>query len=204
MDLNPNEMRALGCLIEKQMTTPEYYPMTLNSLVTACNQKSNRDPVVELTDTEVLEAVDGLRDRGLARTVHGKGDRTLKYRHVANEVLHIDDRQAALLAVLLLRGDQTLGELRSRTGRYVEFADLDEVAADLASLAAAETPLATRLERRPGEKEARYRQLLGETEVSPDWEAPAPGADDRIAELEEELAELRARVTRMEGELGLG
>ncbi len=206
MDLNLTapELRVLGCLIEKEMTTPDYYPMTLNSLVAACNQKSNRDPVVEFTDTEVLDAIDSLRDRGLARTVHGKGDRALKYRHVANEQLEVDERQAALLAVLMLRGEQTLGELRSRTERYVEFDDLDGVAGELAALSVLETPLAMRLERRPGEKEPRYCQLLGVAgEFVPDDMASAVGGDDRISELEAELDELRERVARMERELGL-
>jgi uncharacterized protein YceH (UPF0502 family) len=186
------------------MTKPDYYPMTLNSLVTACNQKSNRTPVVDFSETEVLEAVDQLRDRGLARTVHGKGDRALKYKHVAPETLEVSARQGALLAVLALRGPQTLGELRSRTGRYVEFADLDDVAAELAALAAAEEPRVARLERRPGEKESRYRHLLGGTDPEPNAAAPSPAAKaDRIAELEDELDELRQRVARMESELGL-
>lgn len=202
MDLNDREMRVLGCLIEKEMTTPDYYPMSLHSLAAACNQKSNREPVVDYDETEVLEAVDALRDRGLARTVHGKGDRVLKYKHVAGEALEITDRQSALLAVLLLRGDQTLGELRGRTGRYVEFADLDDVAAELAAMAAAETPLVARLDRRPGEKEARYRQLLGE--ASPDFEVAVVEQDaDRLSRFEEELRELRERVARLELELGV-
>jgi len=215
-DLSEHELRVLGCLIEKEMTTPDYYPMTLNAIVMACNQKSNREPVVNYSDTEVVEAVDRLRDRGLARTVHGKGDRALKYRHVATDTLEINERQAALLAVLMLRGDQTTGELRGRTGRYVEFASLDEVAAELVELSAMEAPLAMRLERRPGEKEARYRQLLG---ALAGWEPAAPDPvpaaamresgpiaeveADRILELETELAELRERVARMERELGL-
>ncbi|MDX2344764.1 MAG: YceH family protein [Acidimicrobiia bacterium] len=208
MELTDGEARVLGCLIEKEMTTPDYYPMTINSLASACNQKSNRSPVVDYTDTEVTEAVDSLRHRGLARTVHGKGDRSLKYKHVAGEILKITRRQTALLAVLLLRGEQTLGELRNRTGRYVEFADLDDVAVELASLAAAEEPRAEMLMRRPGEKESRYRHLLGaagvETEQS-DFPLADEGDEDhgRVAELESELAVLRDRVTRMERELGL-
>jgi uncharacterized protein len=215
-DLSEPELRVLGCLIEKEMTTPDYYPMTSNAIVMACNQKSNREPVVNYSETEVVEAVDRLRDRGLARTVHGKGDRALKYRHVAKDTLEIGERQAALLAVLMLRGDQTLGELRGRTGRYVEFASLDEVATELMELSGREVPLAMRLERRPGEKEARYRQLLGAVagQAAPGVDAVAaatvrePAAvarveADRILELETELAELRERVARMERELGL-
>ena len=205
MDLTDNELRVLGCLIEKEMTTPEYYPMTVNSLGAACNQKSNRNPVVEFTETEVIAALDRLRERGLARTVHGKGDRALKYKHVAPEILEVTGRQGALLAVLMLRGEQTLGELRSRTGRYVEFADLDDVATELAALAAAEEPRVERLERRPGEKEARYRHLLGGSRVDVESEeVPQPDPrPDRISELEVELNELRQRIARMESELGL-
>ena len=205
MELTEQEVRVLGCLIEKEMTTPDYYPMSLNALLAACNQKSNRDPVVDYAETEVLEAVDGLRDRGLARTVHGKGDRVLKYRHVAQDTLEVSMRQTALLAVLLLRGPQTLGELRTRTGRYAEFTDLDEVADELATMAVAEEPLTQRLERRPGEKESRYRHLLG-GELPDGGGAPAPietSDSDRVDQLQRELDELRSRLLRIETELGL-
>jgi uncharacterized protein YceH (UPF0502 family) len=212
MDLTNSELRVLGCLIEKEMTTPDYYPMTVNSLMAASNQKSNRSPVVDYSETEVIDAVDRLRERGLARTVHGKGDRALKYKHVAGEVLEISTRQTALLAIMLLRGPQTLGELRSRTGRYTEFVDLADVAAELEAMAAAEEPTVAMLQRRPGEKESRYEHLLGgETagrvdenphDYSLPLEGPSP-AVDRVAELEAELEELRARVARMETELGL-
>jgi uncharacterized protein YceH (UPF0502 family) len=207
MKLTDREARVLGCLIEKAMTTPDYYPMTVNSLASACNQKSNRAPVVEYSETEVVAAVDGLRQHGLARTVHGKGDRSLKYKHVVGEILEVAPRQSALLAVLLLRGAQTLGELRTRTGRYTDFVDLDDVADELAHLAAAEEPRVEMLARRPGEKESRYRHLLGE-ETGVEIPGVPPVADEhddegRVAELEAELAELRERVTRMERELGL-
>ncbi len=214
MELTDRELRVLGCLIEKDMTTPDYYPMSLNSLVMACNQRSNREPVVDYSETEVLGAVDHLRNFGLARTVHGKGDRVLKYKHVAGEILEITPRQAALLAVLALRGPQTLGELRTRTGRYVEFDNLAEVEAELDALARAEEPRVERLERKPGEKESRYRQLLGDVESDPagadEQSEMAPTVDldrnadaGRVAELEAELGELRERVARMERELGL-
>ena len=209
MDLTDIELRVLGCLIEKEMTTPDYYPMTINSLQAASNQKSNRAPVVDYSETEVVAAVDLLRERGLARTVHGKGDRALKYKHVAGETLEISPRQAALLAIMLLRGPQTLGELRSRTGRYTEFAGLAEVASELDAMAGAEEPTVAMLERRPGEKESRYRHLLGgadgAVDTLPARQAPdlAGGDAERVAELERELADLRARVARMETELGL-
>lgn len=209
MQLSSKEIRVLGCLIEKEMTTPDYYPMTINSLLAACNQKSNRSPVVDYTEVEVVEAVDGLRELGLARTVHGKGDRALKYRHVATEVLELNGEQAAILAVLLLRGPQTVGEIRTRTGRYVEFDSLADVADQLLFLQEAETPLAEMLQRRPGEKESRYRHLLGgedSTERLPvalEQDAAEPGDAERVSLLESELASLRDRVARMERELGL-
>jgi uncharacterized protein YceH (UPF0502 family) len=209
MQLSSKEIRVLGCLIEKEMTTPDYYPMTINSLQAACNQKSNRSPVVDYTEVEVVQAVDGLREFGLARTVHGKGDRALKYRHVATEVLELNREQAAILAVLLLRGPQTVGEIRTRTGRYVEFASLAEVAEQLLFLQEAETPLAAMLERRPGEKESRYRHLLGGDDASEavpppvERDAAESGDAERVAQLESELASLRERVARMERELGL-
>jgi len=203
MELTAPEMRVLGCLIEKQATTPDYYPMSLNSIVMACNQRSNREPVVDYTESEVQDALDGLRERGLARTVHGKGDRVLKYKHVADDTLEINTAQKALLAVLLLRGPQTAGELRTRTGRYCEFSGLDEVTSELAALAGRDEPLAERLERRPGEKEPRYSHLLGGMPVDLAPAIPADLESTRVEQLEAELRELRARVARMESELGL-
>lgn len=210
MELTDREARVLGCLIEKEMTTPDYYPMTVNSLASACNQKSNRSPVVDYRATEVIDAIDQLRGRGLARTVHGKGERSLKFKHVVTEVLEVTPRQAALLAVLLLRGAQTLGELRSRTGRYTEFVDLNDVADELALLAGAAEPRVEMLLRRPGEKESRYRHLLADRTAAGDQAAAVPQGiaaaevdESRVAELETELAELRERVSRMERELGL-
>ena len=210
MHLSSMEIRVLGCLIEKEMTTPDYYPMTVNALQAACNQKSNRSPVVDYTEVEVVQAVDGLREQGLARTVHGKGDRALKYRHVAAEVLDLSTEQAAVLAVLLLRGPQTVGEIRTRTGRYAEFASLAEVGDQLRTLQEAETPLVEMLRRRPGEKESRFRHLLGGDEPADAGtalpEPPAGVVDDeieRVADLERELSSLRDRVARMERELGL-
>jgi uncharacterized protein YceH (UPF0502 family) len=205
MNLTDSEIRVLGCLIEKEMTTPDYYPMTVNGLQAACNQKSNRSPVVEYSENDVVRALDELREKGLARTVHGKGDRALKYRHVATEVLELTAPQAALLAVLLLRGPQTVGELRTRTGRYTDFDNLEQVVAELNTMQAAEEPLVEMMARRPGEKESRYRHVIGGTAEpeDPAVEAPVAEQDDRVALLEAEVETLRSRVTRMERELGL-
>lgn len=205
MNLSELEIRVLGCLIEKEMTTPDYYPMTVNSLQAACNQKSNRAPVVDYSESDIVVALDELRDKGLARTVHGKGDRALKYRHVAAEILGLTPPQAALLAVLLLRGPQTVGELRTRTGRYTEFDNLDAVVAELRAMEGAEEPLVEMIPRRPGEKEPRYRHLMGVPSVEDEVTDAQPIAaqDDRVAMLEAELAMLRDRVARMERELGL-
>jgi uncharacterized protein YceH (UPF0502 family) len=206
MPLRDNELRVLGCLIEKSMTTPEYYPLSLNALLAACNQRSNREPVVAYDEATVVEALDGLRERGLCRSVQRPGQRTGKYRHAVDEVLHVDDEQAAVLAVLMLRGPQTLGEVRTRTERYHEFASLAEVADVLGGLASRAEPLAERLERRPGEKEPRYGHLLGMEDEAGAPEAdgegvPAPVDEDRVASLSAEVAELRAQVDSLRARL---
>lgn len=163
MELTSEEQRVLGCLVEKQLTTPQQYPLTLNALVLACNQTSNRDPVVHWDERTVEEAVTQAKARGLARFVHpSHGRSALRYRHELGDALGLDERQLALLAVLFLRGAQTPGELRSRTDRMARFADLAEVEAELAGLAGRENPpLVTRLGRRPGHKEDRYAHAFG-------------------------------------------
>jgi uncharacterized protein YceH (UPF0502 family) len=205
MDLDQLSLRLLGCLIEKQMTTPDYYPMTVNALTAAANQKTNRDPVSDYSEADVLDGINALREEGLVRAVRSPGGRAAKYKHALDDVLEIDGEQAALLAVLLLRGDQTPGELRLRTERYHEFGSVEDVEEVLAGLQTRSEPLATRLERRPGEKEARYRHLLGgggEAPASPAPVAPAgePAAlgDDVITRLETRLAHLEERVAALE------
>lgn len=171
-ELTVEEARVLGSLIEKQLTTPQQYPLSRNALVLACNQASNRNPVVRYEESAVDEALDRLKERRLVRFVlpsHGRS--VTRYRHVADEVLGLDDRQLALLAVLLLRGPQTVGELRTRTERMAGFGRLQEVEHDLAMLAARERPLAARAPRLPGQKEDRWRQLLADDAV---LSAPAP------------------------------
>lgn len=157
-DLTPEEVRVLGCLVEKEATVPDSYPLTLNSLRSACNQSTSRDPVVSYDDHTIEQALTSLRARGLTRTVHSTSNRATKYRHVLPDVLQIDPPETALVAVLMLRGPQTVGELKTRTERLHAFGSTDEVANVLARLA--ERGLAVQLERQPGQKDARWRHLL--------------------------------------------
>jgi len=157
-DLTPEEVRVLGCLVEKEATVPDSYPLTLNSLRSACNQSTSRDPVVSYDDHTIEQALTSLRARGLTRTVHSTSNRATKYRHVLPDVLQIDPAETALVAVLMLRGPQTVGELKTRTERLHAFASTDEAANVLARLA--ERGLAVQLDRQPGQKDARWRHLL--------------------------------------------
>lgn len=162
MDLDPVERRVLGSLLEKERTVPATYPLTINALRTACNQTSGRDPVMEVAEWEVAAAIDRLKVLGLARIVHaGTGARATKYRQVLDEHLALDDAERAVVTLLLLRGPQTPGELRSRSDRLHAFGDLGEVEAALASLRDREEPLVVELERQPGQKERRWTHLLG-------------------------------------------
>jgi hypothetical protein len=171
MDLSAAELRVLGSLVEKQLTTPQQYPLTLNALTLACSQSSNRHPVVDYDEHTVEAAVTSVKTLGLARFVHpSHGRSALRYAHAIDDALGLDTRPLALLAVLILRGPQTLGELRARSERMVSFSDLGEVHAELDALAARSEPLVERLPRAPGQKEERYRQLLGR--AAPSAEAP--------------------------------
>ncbi len=161
MPLSDIELRVLGALIEKERTTPDGYPLSSQALLTACNQRTNRDPVTDYHLQDVLGAAQRLVDRGLAETVQGVGDRVVKHRHRAAHALGLDDRQAALLAVLLLRGPQTPGELRTRTERYTRFSDVVGVERVLAEMAAGGAPLVRRLGRGPGQSQDRYTHTLG-------------------------------------------
>jgi len=204
MDLGPTELRVLGCLIEKQRTTPDTYPLSLNALRLACNQSTNRDPVVEYDDGVLRDALHRLERRGYTRLASGAGSRAPKYRHLLADALPMSDAEQAIVCVLMLRGAQTPGELKQRGERMHSFAGLDEVQRTLERLI--ERGLVARLERRPGQKEERYQQLLGEgseAESSPGAPlaavalAPAPsvdGLEERVARLEREVAELRAAV----------
>lgn len=190
------EARVLGALIEKDITTPDYYPLSLNALLNACNQKNNRDPVMELDEDGVRQALNGLQDRGFAGPARGADSRVTKYEHRLQEVYNFDRREIAVLCVLLLRGPQTPGELRGRTERMYRFAELDDVNATLQRLSKREPPLAMVLPRQPGTKEVRYAQLFSpEPEHLPAPVAPAENPrDDRFIQLQEEVAELRRAV----------
>jgi uncharacterized protein YceH (UPF0502 family) len=195
-------LRVVGCLVEKQRTTPDAYPLSLNALRLACNQTTNRDPVVDYDEPTIRAALDRLSRLGWVRLASGPGSRAAKYRHLLNDALGVGDDELALLAVLMLRGPQTLGELNARTDRLHRFGSLGEIEETLSALAGRE--LVVRQPRRPGQKEDRYAHLLGEEEP----EAPPAGAvaavapgDDSLAGLERELDELRAEVAELRASL---
>jgi len=202
MQLSATEARVLGALVEKEVTTPEYYPLSLNALINACNQKNNREPVMTLDEDEVRQALHGLEDERLAGPVRGDGRET-KFEHHLQEVFNFTRAETALICVLLLRGPQTPGELRGRTERIYRFDEIGDVLSGLQKLASREPALVKILPRQPGTKEARYAHLLsGDVEG---FEAPAGGSEtktpgeglsERVARLEAEVAELRAALER--------
>ncbi len=186
------ELRVLGCLIEKQRTTPDVYPLSLNALRLACNQSTNRDPVVDYDEPAIRDALQRLSAKGWVRLASGPSSRAVKYRHLFDEALGLSGPEISLLTVLMLRGAQTVGELKSRTERLHRFESLPEVDEALHGLAGRE--LVARLERRPGQKEERWEHRLGDTaEAAP----PAPAhssLEERVRALEEQVAELREQV----------
>jgi uncharacterized protein len=196
--LNPVELRVLGALIEKESTTPEYYPMSLNALVAACNQKTNRWPVTEYADDDLMEAIDGLKVRGFAAAITG-GSRVTKFAQRFVEKLNLGRRETAILCVLMLRGPQTVGEIKGRTERMYGFADLDETETVLRKMIAREEgALVQQLPHAPGTKEPRYAQTLaGAVEFTPVAQAPASSGQDRISALEVEVARLREEVAEL-------
>jgi uncharacterized protein len=199
MDVGAVELRVLGCLIEKQRTTPDQYPLSLNALRLACNQSTNRDPVTDYDEPAIRDAVTRLSNRGWIRLASGPGSRAVKYRHLANEALGLSDEELSVLAVLMLRGAQTPGELKQRTDRLRRFESLADVEATLERLVARE--LASRLPRRPGQKEVRYRQLLG-GDSDPDGSAVTE-PEESTPSLEHRLAALEERVRRLETHTGI-
>lgn len=198
--LNEVEVRVLGSLIEKDITTPDYYPLSLNALVNACNQKNNREPVMALEEEAVRDALTSLQEKRLAGPARGADSRVTKYEHRLQEAFNFDRREIAVLCVLLLRGPQTPGELRSRTERMYRFEALDDVQATLQKLMQREPPLTSMLPRQPGTKETRYAHLLaGEVrgwEAAPAETHAASDSHDsgRIARLESEVAQLKKQV----------
>jgi len=194
--LSEIEARITGALIEKQLTTPEYYPLTLNALIAACNQKTNREPVVSYTEAMVQKSLDDLRERNLAYVFYGSTSRVPKYKHILDKVYELEPSEVAVLCVLMLRGAQTIGELRERTGRLYEFSGLGEVNETLDGLMRRDEPLVARLERQPGQKEVRYAHLLsGEIDVATyAKEISSSGKqaeNERIENLERDLENLR-------------
>lgn len=201
--LSEAEVRVLGSLAEKQVTTPDYYPLTMNALVHACNQISNRDPVVQYEERQVSEAVDTLRLKNLVYIFYGAESRVPKYKHMMREVLGLEPPELAALCVLMLRGPQTVGEVRGRAGRLYEFTDLREAEATLEGLAQRDEPLITKLPRQAGRKEARYAHLLsGQPVVEDEPEAQAASVAPRTRGGElERVARLEGEVERLSGEL---
>lgn len=206
LTLNSNEIRLLGSLIEKQITTPEYYPLTLNALTAACNQKNNRNPVMSLTEVEVENALDSLRDKNLAYVFHGSTSRVPKYKHVAPEVLQLNPAELAVMCVLMLSGAQTTGEIRTRGSRLYEFKGLEEVDETLRALSARDPdPLVTKLPRQAGQKEVRFTHLLsGEPHVQAPAETSEPGRpkhraseSDRLSNIEEQVQLLAQQVENL-------
>jgi uncharacterized protein len=206
--LNEIEVRVLGSLVEKDITTPDYYPMSLNALVNACNQKNNREPVMSLDENAVRAGVAGLQEKGLAGPASSAEARVPKYEHRLQEAFNFSRPEIALLCVLLLRGPQTVGELRGRTERMYHFAALDEVQSAMQRLMQREPPLAKLLPRHPGTKEARYMHLFGGNVE--EWQpvttadsgaATAPPVPDRITELEHQVSRLRDEIAAMREEL---
>ena len=202
--LTSAQARVLGALIEKEVTTPDYYPLSLNALINACNQRSNREPVMDLNEEEVRDALVGLQDHRLAGPAQGADSRVSKYEHRLGEAFNFSRAETALLCVLLLRGPQTPGELRGRTERMHRFEEIGDVLAGLQKLMEREPPLVAVLPRQPGTKESRYAHLLsGEVAAAPATASAAVSApvrtadDDRVAQLESDVAELRKEVAAL-------
>jgi uncharacterized protein len=210
IQLNPTETRVLGALVEKDITTPDYYPLSLNALVNACNQKNNRDPVLSLDENSVRDALAGLQEMRLAGPAGGADSRVTKYEHRLQEVFNFTRGETAILCVLLLRGPQTPGELRGRTERMHRFETLDDVLSSLQKLMDRQPPLARVLPRQPGTKESRYAQLLGGNLEAWDSVASASAEDapkfssgksEQMTRLEQEVAELRAELASLREEV---
>jgi uncharacterized protein YceH (UPF0502 family) len=199
--LNDVEIRVLGSLLEKQLTTPEYYPLTLHALTVACNQKNNRNPVTTYDENTVAHALETLREKSLSYVFHGSSSRVPKYKHVMPEVMHLSPPELAVMGALMLRGPQTVGELRGSASRFYEFSGIEEVDATLNELISKEPdPMVVRLPRQPGQKDARYVHLLSgppspeflaEVEAHSKTSHPRHGDSDKVEKLEQQIAGLR-------------
>ncbi len=205
--LSDREVRVLGALIEKEITTPDYYPLSLNALTNACNQKSNRQPVMAMDEPAVHEALDSLNQKGLAGPTSTAESRVTKFAHRWQEALNLDRRETALMCELMLRGPQTLGELRTHSERMYRFDDLESLEATLQRLSEHEPPLVKKLPRLPGMKEPRYAHLLAGEQ--PDWAVaaiePAPvtnprASDDRVSHLAADVEELKRQLADLRGQ----
>ncbi len=194
IEFNEIEARILGCLIEKENTTPDYYPLTLNALVSACNQKSNRNPVVNYDEATVAASLESLQKKDIVYIFYGAGSRTPKYKHLLPKVLDLEIAETAIICVLMLRGAQTIGELNQRTNRIYDFSGLDEINQTIESLTSRDEPLVLRLPKQPGQKDGRVCHLLsGEVDVeSMSFETPpnVGGSKNRISDLEERVSTL--------------
>jgi uncharacterized protein YceH (UPF0502 family) len=213
VELSPDESRVLGVLIEKAMTTPEQYPLSLNAIVNGANQKNNRDPVTAMTEDQAFAAVEGLRSKMLAVRVDQASARVQKYKHAVIEALHVRTGEAAILAELLLRGPQTLGELRGRASRMAPMESMEVAKELLRALSERSEPLVKQIAPQPGSRAERYVQLLCPNLHPIDSAAPAPASapaqapgmpnlSDRVAQLEQEVAELRAALAKLSAALG--
>lgn len=208
LQLNPTEVRVLGSLIEKDITTPDYYPLSLNALVNACNQKNNRDPIMTLDEDSVRHALASLQEKRLAGPAGGADSRVTKYEHRLQEVFNFDRREIAVICVLLLRGPQTPGELRSRGERMYRFETLDDVQSTIQRLTDRQPSLVRVLPRQPGTKESRYIHLFADVPADELTPAAAPRQtstpahdNSRIAALEAEVASLRNEVAELRQQL---
>ena len=196
-------VRILGALIEKEITTPDYYPLTLNALTAACNQTSNREPIMQLDEATVAQSLSELSRRSLAREVHRSDSRAKRYRQTLSETLKLHPAETAALCVLMLRGPQTTGEIRTRSARLFQFPDLAHVDITLKALMDMAPPLVAELPRRPGQKEVRFAHLLAgepQIDVAEEHAAVQPEAAGRIEALEQELASVRAELAEMRGQ----
>jgi uncharacterized protein YceH (UPF0502 family) len=204
IELNDVEVRVLGSLVEKQLTTPEYYPLTLNALIAACNQKSNREPLMSLDEETVLTALDRLRDLNLVYLFHGSTSRAVKYKHMLPGVFDLEPDAVAVMCVLLLRGPQTVGELRERTSRMYQFTDMQEVQTTLDRLTERDDGIVIRMERQPGQKDPRYAHLLAGppeqivSSATRNAGRSSDGGGERIAELEGRVASLENEVRELQ------